>query len=273
MAETSPSPISLFVASIGGVEQLCVKARPMHRYLGTPNKFIRWFNEAIQKFKLQQHVDFESTFDQPQKFKETVNKDTGSEPPFLEDFYFSLKIAVMLSASEKTPNALHLHACLLSKIYPAADESLVPTDSSVNLDSSHSAGCINTEQLKTIKGMMEVRSRRTQQHPQTIWTEFKKKFKISSYSDLPMEKFNEGCDFLQRPHAHDAQQNSFKFDAPPEIQSLVERMTFSIVGHGMDSLKLAIQRYLVENSKPHELSSTDYVRGLLSSLCLREILR
>lgn len=111
--------------------------------------------------------------------------------PF-KNYMISLEAAKALSLIENSSESYKIWKNLIQQEQVFINA--IETSAKINYNEYYIR--ITTSQAQKLKELVNECSRKTQQHHQTIWTQFQHQFMVNSYLELPAEKFEQACSYL-----------------------------------------------------------------------------
>lgn len=193
-------PLHAFFAPLGGVKQLCIDARLLHSHLKINIKFPQWFQTKMQKYGFQVDLDWQYISQKPGcSIKNQATELIGSPKenhigrPF-KNYLVSLEAAKALSLIENNSKSYQIWKSLIQQENCFASA----LESGRDVEFCENYLRITTAQAQKLKELVNECSRKTQQHHQTIWTQFQHRFMVRRYFELPAKNFEEACSYLSK---------------------------------------------------------------------------
>lgn len=175
--------VPVFMATIGGVEQQVCDARTLHAFLEVGRDFSNWFKELVEKYEFVENQDF-ALIRRNGGIKTGRGGDRRSK-----DYILCLDMAKessMVQNNTKGREARRYFIAMERQAIALLASNPVPALPAL----------ITTAQAGELSTLIAERFPDGKNRPYA-WSRFNNHFRISRYRDLPADRFEEACVYIQ----------------------------------------------------------------------------
>ncbi len=175
--------VPVFMATIGGVEQQVCDARTLHAFLEVGRDFSNWFKELVEKYEFVENQDF-ALIRRNGGIKTGRGGDRRSK-----DYILCLDMAKessMVQNNTKGREARRYFIAMERQAIALLASNPVPTLPAL----------ITTAQVGELSTLIAERFPEGKHRPYA-WSRFKNHFRIASYRELPADRLEEACVYIQ----------------------------------------------------------------------------